>query len=228
MISRSGIGPARPVMRLKHSWNLTVEPGLPGGTVRDFLRPAIRAVPRTLAGRLGPCSIRVAHSLGGAGSRWTRTPGRVLVEIAARQTGPHDLALELLVCLGQVLWDAALTREREAWLRLLDAEIRAGAAGEIDEDALAAKRVLLSSRTLARSSRRLEQYARASFAGTAAEYVHALWHDVSVRTGPEYLPATQLARRLRIMARWFPPDRGQKLFPDKTALRPICNAVSPV
>jgi hypothetical protein len=35
----------------------------------------------------------------------------------------------------------------------------------------------------------------------AAEYVHCLWHDVTIRTGEEYLPAPQLRRRLELLAR---------------------------
>jgi hypothetical protein len=46
-----------------------------------------------------------------------------------------------------------------------------------------------------------------------AEYVRRLWHEVTVRTGPDYLPAAPLRRRLELMARWFPPNRGYRLFP---------------
>jgi hypothetical protein len=95
----------------------------------------------------------------------------------------------------------------------LSAEIEAGVSGEIDEEALAEKRALLGSRVSARSRRRLERYARASFAGTAAEYIHCLWHDVTVRSGPEHLPAPWLRRRLQMLAGWFPPNRGYRLFP---------------
>jgi hypothetical protein len=49
--------------------------------------------------------------------------------------------------------------------------------------------------------------------GTAAEHVHCLWHEVTIRIGPDYLPAERLRQRLKLMARWFPPDRGHRLFP---------------
>src|SRR5438046_6837320 len=41
---------------------------------------------------------------------------------------------------------------------------------------------------LAASPRRMERYAQASFAGTMAEYVHTLWHEVAINAGRDYLP----------------------------------------
>jgi len=35
---------------------------------------------------------------------------------------------------------------------------------------------------------------------------------VEVRSGPDYLPAPQLRRRLELLSLWFPPDRGYRLF----------------
>src|ERR1019366_8710520 len=89
----------------------------------------------------------------------------------------------------------------------------ANISGEMDEQALDAKRLLLADRAHARDPRCLERYGVTSFAATAAEYVHCLWHDVTIRTGEAYLPAPQLRRRLELLARWFPPDRGYALFP---------------
>jgi hypothetical protein len=51
--------------------------------------------------------------------------------------------------------------------------------------------------------RRLQRYAGVSFASTAAEYIHCMWHDVTVRTGLEHLPAEWLRDRLEFMARFF-------------------------
>ncbi len=95
---------------------------------------------------------------------------------------------------------------------MLATEIDDEVNGEIDENALAEKRKVMASAAASRSRRRLESYTRASFAGTAAEYVHALWHDVTVRSGPDYLDARRLRIRLKLLASMFPPDFGYKLF----------------
>jgi len=146
-------------------------------------------------------------------SQWSETGQIVDICVATLSAQEHDVALELLLCLGQVLWERLSSTEREAYWRLIKAEIDGGVTGEIDEDALAAKRVLMANHAHAGSPRYLEQYGRASFAAAAAEYVHCLWHDVNIRTGPEYLPALHLRRRLRLLERWFPPNPGYRLFP---------------
>jgi len=125
----------------------------------------------------------------------------------------HDIAMELLVCLGQALWDRLSATELRVYWTILWDEINSGIPGEIDEQALDEKRFLFENPSRANSPRRLESYAAASFAGTAAEYVHCLWHDVAIRIGTNYLPAEPLRRRLQLIARWFPPDRGYRLFP---------------
>jgi hypothetical protein len=182
--------------------------------IREFLRPAVRAIPRPLAARVGPCRIRLHDHLANAEIRSlsTRTGGGLEIDLACAETDPHDLAMELLLCVGLALWDEARPAKREAYLKLLLAETEAGVAGEIDEESLRQKRRLLLSPASARNPRRLERYARASFASTAAEYVHCLWHDVHTRAGPDHLPAEWLRRRLLLFARWFPPDRGYRLF----------------
>jgi hypothetical protein len=96
---------------------------------------------------------------------------------------------------------------------LLCDEIGAGIEGEIDEQALEEKCSLFERRSHTSIAGRLARYGCASLAGTAAEYVHCLWHDVTVRTGPDYLPAQWLRLRLKLMSRWFPADRRHRLFP---------------
>ena len=170
-----------------------------------------------MAARLGPCRVTFAPRLettsrAALASRWTETNGQFEIAVATDGVSHHDLALELLLCLGQALWERTILGEREAYWKLLGEEIEAGVTGEIDEQALREKRQLLASLTAARSMRRFERYARSSFAGTAAEYIHALWHDVTIRSGPEHLPASWLRRRLELLARWFPPGAGYRLF----------------
>lgn len=193
---------------------LEAEPHLPAELVTEFVQPALRAVPAALAARLKRCHIRLVGRLENPddASRWVETGDALEISVACEGVEAHDVALEVLLCLGQALWEAAEPGERDTYLKLLAEEMAAGVTGEIDEDALEEKRRLMRGPASAGSPRRLERYARASFAGTAAEYVHCLWHDVTVRTGPEHLPAPWLRRRLELLARWFPPGRGYRLF----------------
>ena len=201
-------------LRLAHKWILSNDSGISESLVREFIRPAVRAVPSSLARRLGPCQIALlAQSEADVTSRWTTTASALDVSVATGEFEEHDIAIELLVCLGQALWERLSVAESSAYWTTLRDEINSGVEGEIDEQALDEKRSLLESRSHANSARRLESYGSSSFAGTAAEYVHCLWHDVSIRSGVDYLPAEPLRRRLELIARWFPPDRGYRLFP---------------
>lgn len=201
-------------LRLAHGWTLEGGPGHFAALVRDFIRPAVRAVPSSLARRLGSCRIFLPAELAaGVASRWTAADDGLVVQVSTAESEAHDVAMELLLCLGQALWEKLTDEEVRAYWEILCQEVGAGVEAEIDEQALEEKRSLLKSRSHAHSVKRLARYARASFAGTAAEYIHCLWHDVTVRTGPDYLPAPWLRRRLELLKRWFPPDRGHRLFP---------------
>ncbi len=191
-------------------------------SVRDFVRPAVRAVPRALAIRLGHCEIAFPASLEDPSicSRWTRTGAVTEIAVAAGRVDPHEAAIELLLCLGEALWERLIPEERALYLRLLGEEIARGVEGEIDDSALEEKTLLLSNPLAARGEGALEHYARTSFTGTLAEYVHSLWHDVEVRTGPEHLPALDLRRRLELLACLFPPNPGYRLFGKKRGTLP--------
>jgi hypothetical protein len=202
---------------LRHNWVVDNPGVLTAETVHEFVRGPVAAVPESIAARVGPCRIVIRKCVEGApeaASRWSAAPELTGIELATEHTAEHDLALELLVCLGQIVWEGAVADERGAWLRLLGEEIEAGVEGEIDEEAVAEKRRLLGSDVLSRSRRRLERYAGAAFAGTLAEYIHSLWHDVTLRTGPDHLPAAWVRRRFELLARLFPPDAGQRLYSD--------------
>jgi hypothetical protein len=189
-------------------------PSLSATLVREFIRPAVRAVPSSMARRLGSCRIWLPAELAaGVASRWTITHGGLEVWVTTAGLEEHDVAMELLLCLGQGLWERLSDGELRAYWTLLCDEISLGIEGEIDEQALEEKRSLFESRSHANNVKRLTRYGRASFAGTVAEYVHCLWHEVTVRTGPDYLPAPPLRRRLELLERWFPPNRGYRLFP---------------
>jgi hypothetical protein len=213
------MAPTRGSARLAHGWTLVRGPSLSATLVREFIRPPVRAVPCSMARRLGSCQIslpaEVAH---GVASRWAITNGGLEVSVTTAGIEEHDVAMELLLCLGQGLWERLPDGELRAYWMLLYDEISMGIDGEIDEQALEEKRSLFESRSHANNVKRLTRYGRASFAGTVAEYVHCLWHEVTVRTGPDYLSVAPLRRRLELFARWFPPNRGYRLFPP--ALRP--------
>jgi len=203
------------VFRIARGWQLCAGQVISKELISGFIRPAVRSVPPRMARQLGPCRVSVVEDLGSpkVASRWTATDLGLEISLATAGRDDHDIALELLLCLGQALWEKlSCTQRKDYWL-LLDDEISAGAPGEIDEDALKQKRLLLSNRASARSSRRLERYGSASFAGMAAEYVHCLWHDVSVRTGPTFLTAPQLRRRLELFSQWYPAGPGHRLWP---------------
>jgi hypothetical protein len=203
--------------RLAHGWELKVPREAPVSLVREFIRPAVGAVPSGMARQLGHCLIRLAVGLGGPdlASEWIGGEQDLRISIATGGRTDHDIAMELLICLGQALWQRLTSEQSRAYWLLLDSEFLAGVKGEIDEEALQKKWALLCSRFSAASGRRLERYGRASFAGTAAEYVHSLWHDVQVISGPEHLPAQPLRRRLELLSDWFPPGRGHKLYPPR-------------
>lgn len=204
----------RSPLRLAHGWTLVRGPSLSATLVREFIRPAVRAVPTSLARRLGSCQISLPPEVtSGVASRWTTANGGLEVSVTTAGIEEHDAAMELLLCLGQGLWERLSDGELRAYWMLLCDEISMGILGEIDEQALEEKRSLFESRSHANNVKRLTDYARASFAGSVAEYVHCLWHEVTVRTGPDYLPVAPLRRRLELMARWFPPNRGYRLFP---------------
>lgn len=200
-------------LRLAHGWELAAAKDTSGSLIRDYIRPAVRAVPSQMARQIGFCRISLVVDLGGpnVASQWTASGPELRISISSSRGSEHDVAMELLLCLGQALWQKLSPDQLRAYWLLLDSEFLSGISGELDEDALREKRALQRGRISATSDRRLEHYGRASFAGTAAEYVHCLWHDVTVVTGPEHLPAQQLWRRLELFSTWFPPDRGHKL-----------------
>jgi hypothetical protein len=209
------------VFRIAHGWRVCTTEELSGTLISDFIRPAVHAVPPGMARQFGRCEVSLVEHLGSPSiaSRWTLTDAGTEISLAMTERDGHDIALELLVCLGQALWEKLSQSQRKAYWLLLDDEIRAGVPGEIDEEALKQKNLLLSSRSSATSRRRLERYGFASFAGTAAEYIHSLWHDVSVRTGPRFVPAERLRCRLELLAGWYPPGRTHPLFPPASRKR---------
>src|SRR5260370_19753361 len=153
---------------LAHGWRLVDRPDVPEEIIRNCIRRAVRSVPRALAARLKSCRISLPTLLmnPALASKWVPTKDGLEIELASEGIDGHDLAMELLLCLGQALWEAALPEERKAYLKLLRAEIEAGVSGEIDQESLCEKRALFSSRASSPSRSRLAQYAHSSFAAS--------------------------------------------------------------
>jgi hypothetical protein len=84
-------------------------------------------------------------------SQWTSTGSGLEISVAAAGEA-HDVALEILTRLSQALWERLSKVEESGYWRLLDAEILANISGEMDEQALDAKRLLLEDRTRPRSA----------------------------------------------------------------------------
>jgi hypothetical protein len=152
--------------RLAHGWELVVLKETSRPLIREFIRPAVRAIPSQMAQQIGPCRISLVVNLGSpdVASKWTETEEGLRISISNCDRDRHDVAMELLLCLGQALWQKLIPEQfKEYWL-LLDSEFLAGINGEIDEDALREKQALLGGRISAASVRRLERYGRTSFA----------------------------------------------------------------
>jgi hypothetical protein len=205
---------ARSKTQLAHGWQLSASQDVPKALIREYIRPAVRAVPSEMARQMGMCRFSLVAELPDPDltSQWTAIGQELEILVATRNRDDHDTAMELLVCLGQILWESLTPDQVRAYWQLLYAEFQTGIEGEIDDEAFARKRMLLRNRLSARSRTRLQQYARSSFAETAAEFVHCLWHDVNVVSGSEHLPSRQLQRRLELLSRWFPPNRGYTLY----------------
>src|ERR1035441_6961661 len=138
---------------LPHGWTLSLDFSVPQTLVREFVRPAIRAVPSAMAHRLGSCRISLRTEVGArAASKWTATHRRLNVTVAISEVEQHDVAMELLLCVGQALWSKLSKEEYRAYWMLLGDEINAGVEGEIDEQALDEKRSLFASRSHANSA----------------------------------------------------------------------------
>jgi hypothetical protein len=182
----------------------------------ELLGGPAAAVPPALAARLGKVHVHLAPYLACCGGRdyvarqepeveshsslWRERRGKVHIFLATGGVDAHDLGFELLAVIGELAVSRLSDEEFSAYALLVEHELRAGVHGEIDEDAAAAK------------SEGRDDYVAVSLASTMAEYLHALWHDVEVREGPEHLPGRYIRRRFELLQQWFPPGPGAALF----------------
>src|SRR5215471_10391491 len=64
--------------RLAHNTEIVFAPGTSGGLIRDFIRPAVRAIPFGIAERVGLRRVSLApgDEESGVASRWVAVAGR--------------------------------------------------------------------------------------------------------------------------------------------------------
>ncbi len=190
----------------RHGW-VSIESSVPA-EYSDFVASASDAVPASIAARIGVCEIELSPCLASREltSQWTERNRGIHVAISIENAEPHDVALEFLYCLGQALWESSFEDERAAWLEVLREEFEAGVQGEIDEYAFEEKQKVMAAPA---DAQQLETYAAMSFAATAAEYMHALWHEITLRTGPEHLPEEIVQARFDWFEKRLPPNPGR-------------------
>src|SRR5437867_1842915 len=92
---------SRGSLRLAHGWRLAERPDVSEEIIRNFIRPAVRAVPSALAVRLKSCRISLPPGVtnGALTSQWVQTHDGLEIEVSSEGIDGHDLALELLLCL---------------------------------------------------------------------------------------------------------------------------------
>lgn len=221
-----------PLSHLAHQWELHAGVLLTPAEERAIVREPAQAVPAALAGRLGGLRVLVvpyvaclptgdavtwskpkgeSHS-----AVWVETPERIHLVLASKELDSHDTGFEFLASLAELLRAKLTSEELGRYTELLEEELRLGVGGEIDEDALAAKRQLIGrARSWQRSRALFKRYRDVSFSSTLAEYLHGLWHDVQVRIGSDHLPVPQLRRRMSLLAEMFPPNSGYRVFSEE-------------
>ena len=195
---------------------------------RTMIREPVQAVPAAVAQRVGKLRVLIVpfiacleagdavYRVKPAGethtAAWVETVDSTTLLLAGRELDAHDTGFELLASVSELLRPRFTSLELERYTQVLEEELRQHILGEIDEDALTAKRALLSARHWRRNRGQFEGYRDISLVSTVAEYMHGLWHDVQIRVGPDHLPLAQLRHRLRLMAELFPPNPGFQLF----------------
>jgi len=217
-----------PLSHLAHAWEFHAALALSPAEERTMVREPVQAVPAAIAQRLGKLRVLAVSYIaclesGDVVSRqkpkgeahtaaWVESPARINLLLACRELDAHDTGFELIGSLAELVRPRLHPSELAAYSQLLEEEIRQGVNGEIDEDALNTKKAYLANRAGRRLRASFDRYRDISFASTAAEYIHGLWHDVQIRVGPDHLPIAQLRRRMDLMAELFPPNPGYQVF----------------
>ncbi len=220
-----------PISHLTHGWELHTAGSLTPAEERTMVREPALAVPGSIAERLGKLRVLVVPYLACLESGdavafvkpkgethsavWLEAEGWAHLLLASRELDAHDTGFELLASVAELFRPKLSGMELERFSQLLEEELREGVRGEIDEEALAAQRPLVTGRPGRRNRAQFEHYRDVSLASTLAEYMHGLWHDVQVRVGPDHLPVIQLRKRMNLLAEMFPPNPGYSVFSEE-------------
>jgi len=101
------------------------------------------------------------------------------------------------------------------YVALLEAELKAGVHGEVDDASWRLKNELTRrDRNFKRPTDRLRQYVRQSFIDTLTLYLHGICCDIDVEPGPRQIPSNYLRKRLQLLKELFPPPQGYAVFPE--------------
>jgi hypothetical protein len=221
-----------PLSNLPHGWQLHAAVTLSPAEERTMVREPAQAVPGSIAGRLGALRVLIVPYIacfdtgdviafnkpkGETHSAvWLEQPERIHLLLPCRELDAHDTGFEFLASVAELLRPRLTPEEVGRYTALVEEELHVGVAGEIDEEALGAKRRITGSRPRRyRNPELFERYRDVSLVSTVAEYMHGLWHDVQIRVGPDHLPLPQLRRRMELVAELFPPNPGYQVFAEE-------------
>lgn len=220
-----------PLSNLAHGWQLYSALPLSPAEDRNMVREPVAAVPQNIAERIGKLRILAVPYIACYESGdavcfakpsgpthvavWHTTGDLTSLVLACREVDAHDTGFELLASIGELLRPRLNQTEMISFTDMLKTELAEGIEGEIDEEAYSAKQALLKTRgfsPLHTAAPEFAAYRDASIISTLAEYLHGLWHDVQVRTGPEHLPVMDVYKRMKMVSFMFPPNPGYDLF----------------
>ncbi|HUI41363.1 MAG TPA: hypothetical protein VL523_05290, partial [Terriglobia bacterium] len=190
-------GDRSPVSRLAHQWELHSAILLSPAEERTMVREPAQAVPDAIAERVGPVRVLIVPYVActkdgdfvtftkpegeSHTSVWVAGEGATQVLLACREMDAHDTGFELLASVAELLRPRLTPGEMAEFEGLLEAELREGVTGEIDEEAARAKQAFAARSGRRKAREEFEYYRDASMVESLAEYMHGLWHDVQIR-----------------------------------------------
>lgn len=139
--------------------------------------------------------------------------------LAVQEKGSFDAHAALFRTLARRIIAVAGDDFTEPFFRLLDAELEAGAHGEVHDDSWLLKKELLGLGTDGESKAELfARYRLQSLEDTLTLYLHGLCCDLDLEASPKQLASQHIRKRLLLLKERLPPPDGIALFPED--LRP--------